>query len=97
MLLDSFIPDAFCLRFSTHTLLFDLIQQFLRQHLLLLFASRLHGRFGSANTGTVFLILFVRPKYPVPPPERGSVVVRKSHVVEIVVISARPEGDDVLE
>ena len=33
----------------------------------------------------------------VPPPERGRVVVRERHVVEVVVVGAGPEGEDVLE
>ena len=45
----------------------------------------------------VLAVLGVRAEQPVAPAERRREVVYERHVVEVVVLRAGPEGDDVLE
>ena len=50
----------------------------------------LHARF-------VLTILVISTKDVIPPPERGREVVGEGHMVEVVVVSTRPEGENVLQ
>ena len=52
---------------------------------------------GSLDARDVLPVLLVRAERPVPPAERGREVVRERHVVEVVVLGARPEGDELVE
>ena len=57
----------------------------------------LHCSLLSSDTCAVFAILVISAKDAVAPSERGGKIVRKGHVVEVMMLSARPEGDDVLQ
>ncbi|CAK5269870.1 unnamed protein product, partial [Mycena citricolor] len=61
------------------------------------FGSVLHSLFRSLNPGSVSAILVVRAKEAVTPSERGGIVVREGHVVEIMMFSPRPKRKDVLQ
>jgi hypothetical protein len=52
---------------------------------------------GSVHALAVRLVLVVGAENGIPPPEGGAVVVHERHVVEVVMIGAGPEGEDVLE
>jgi hypothetical protein len=55
------------------------------------------GRAGGRHALLVRAVLVVRAEHEVPPAEGGAIVVHEGHVVEVVVVGAGPEGDDVLE
>lgn len=57
----------------------------------------LGGLFRSLYALDVVVILVVGPHDVVAPAEGGGEIVYESHVVEVVVISTGPEGEDVLE
>ena len=65
----------------------------LRSELLLGHATALH----LLQAGAVLKILLVRAEETVAPAEGGREVVHEGHVVEVVVLRARPEGEPVLE
>ena len=50
----------------------------------------LHARF-------VLTILVISAEDVIPPAERGREVVGKGHMVEVMVVSTRPEGENVLQ
>ena len=82
----SLSPEAFSLSLTDQPLLQSL--HFFRV---------LGGHFRSLYTPHILMILVVGPHDVVAPTEGGREVVHKSHVVEIVVISTGPEGENVLE
>lgn len=75
---------------SLQPLLLDLLQLLLLQRVPLL-------GLGSSHTLLVRAVLVVRAEQVVPPSERSRIVVHERHVVEIMVICATPERDDVLQ
>lgn len=85
------------LSFSTDPLRLNLGHQFLLERLELLLCGVLHVGLGSRDASAVFPILVVSTKDPVPPSKRGGVVVHEGHMVEIVVLGARPEGNDIMQ
>ena len=56
----------------------------------------LHRSLLGGDTRTVFTVLVVSAEDAIAPPERGGEVVREGHVVEVMMLSARPEGNNVL-
>jgi hypothetical protein len=82
--------------------LFDLVQQALFDLLLLTSPVTLCLVLGAqlrpclGETLLVRAVLVVGAKDAVPPAEGGGVVVGEGHVVEVVVVGAGPEGEDVL-
>jgi len=56
----------------------------------------LHRSLLGGDTCAVFTVLVVSAKDAIAPPERGREVVREGHVVEVMMLSARPEGNNVL-
>lgn len=78
--------------FSFYTLLFSLIKQLLLNNL-----SIFTSGFSSLNLGPVLSVLVIGTEDVIPPSERSGVVVGEGHVVEVVMVSTRPEWKDVLE
>jgi len=81
----------------TDTLCLDLIHELLLKLLHILLACVLHRLLRSLDACTVFAVLVVGAADEVPPAEGGRVVVGERHVVEIVVLSARPERNNVVQ
>ena len=86
-----------CLALGDNTFSLNLCHELLFHRILLLFSGTFHGSFRSLDASTVLPVLVISTEDPVPPPERGREVVGESHVVEIVVLGARPEGDNVVQ
>lgn len=86
-----------CFSFGDDPLRLDLCHQLRFDLLLLLLRRVLHSFLSGVDASAVCLVLEVRAKDPIPPAERGGEVVCESHVVEIVVLGTRPEGQNVLE
>jgi hypothetical protein len=89
--------DPFSNSLCTLTLGLNLCNEFAFSFITLRLALVLHCRLLGRDTRTILAVFVVSAKNAVAPPERGRKVVCKGHVVEIVVLSARPEGDDVLQ
>jgi len=85
---------AFYLLFCSETCLF-----FLLHHLFLnsLALSSIETLRGGTHPLAVRQILLVSSEEAVPPAERGRKVVHERHVVEVMVLGARPKWNDVLE
>lgn len=82
-------------RLRTVTLCLHLLQQLLLSCMQFGLALVLHRRLDGLKPLPVCTILDISPEYVIPPPERRRVIVRKRHVVEIVVLRSRPERQDV--
>lgn len=78
------------------TLGLNLCNEFAFSLVALRLALVLHCRLLGRDACAILAIFVVSAKNAVAPSERGGKVVREGHVVEIMMLSARPEGDDVL-
>lgn len=83
-----------CLSFNT--LLLKLILECFFCGFQLRLGRSLHRSLGSSQFLLVLAVEVVSATDMVPPTERGRKVVGEGHVVEVMVVSTRPEGDDVL-
>jgi len=88
-------PVCLHLGFSTEPFSHRLTGQSLLQSLQ--FFRALGGLLHSLYALGIVVILMVRPHDVVAPTEGGGEIVHESHVVEVVVISTSPEGEDMLE
>jgi hypothetical protein len=88
---------GFSLRFCTETFLFYLLLKFALHLFLFLYRGTLHRRLGSVDSRFILAVLVVGSADVVPPAEGRGEIVGESHVVEVVVVSARPKWDNVLE
>jgi hypothetical protein len=82
---------------SNDTFSLDLIHQVLLELLDILRRGIFHRLLGGLDLGTVLSVLGVGSTGPIPPAEGGGVVVGEGHVVEVVMLGTRPEGDDVVQ
>jgi len=81
------------LSLSLDTFRLDLCYQLLLHRSPFLFRGVLHG----LDFDTVRAVLVVCTEDSIPPAERGREVVGESHMVEVVVLGAGPEGKDVVQ
>lgn len=68
-----------------------------RVHLVLGRALARELGLGRGHALAVLAVLVVRAEHEVPPTEGRRVVVRERHVMEVVVVGAGPEGQEVLQ
>lgn len=93
------LRPALDLRLRLHAILLRLLDHLVLQllHLLHRQALRLGLLLSGLETGAVGAVAVVGVERAVPPAEGGGEVVDEGHVVEVVVLGAGPEGEDVLQ
>lgn len=88
---------TFSLCFGPYTLSLNLGHHLPFQRVLVLLARVLHRILGSVDLLAVRSVLVVSTEDTVPPPERSGIVVSEGHMVEVVMLGARPKWQNMLE